>query len=328
MKAIERILFVRTDRIGDVLLNLPAVRVLRQTFPKSWITLLLDRSLRGLLDGHPDVDEVMYVDAVALKQSSRARGELRRKMQSASFDLAILSNPDKWMHFLTFRAGISRRVGYGRKWGFFLTRRMVDQKAYSGRHEIESNLELVGLVSDKVWDGKLFLPVNDKALSRVEAFLGQVQKNGEAVILHPGTSDPAKRWAPERFAEVSDFLQKNKGLFTILIGGLEEASTAEAVIKNLKIPSINWTGSLNLAELAALLSHPRTKLLISSDSGPVHIAWIQGTPVVALYSKDSSGSDPKRWGPRHPKSEVVHKPMVLISSSEVCELAVKVLAKK
>ena len=67
MREIHRILFVRTDRIGDVLMNIPAIHLLRQTFPKSWITALIDESVRDLLRGHPDVDELLAVDAARMK---------------------------------------------------------------------------------------------------------------------------------------------------------------------------------------------------------------------------------------------------------------------
>ncbi len=328
VKTPERILFIRTDRIGDVLLNLPAIRLLRQTFPKSWIALILDQSLKGLIDGHPDLDELIFVDASQIKKSPAARRDLCRKIRGASFDLAVISNPDKWMHFLAFWSRIPQRVGYERKWGFFLTRRIPDRKAVSGRHEIESNLELVGLVSDKTWDEKLFFPVHEKAAAKVKALLAQYKIEGKLALIHPGTSDPAKRWDPERFAEVSDHLQKKEGFSTVLIGGPEEAPAAAAVMKHVKIPTVDWTGRLDLSELAAFLSHPQVKLLISSDSGPVHIAWIQGVPVVALYSKGAPGSDPRRWGPRDSKSEVIHKAMPLIFSEEVCGLAEKILARE
>src|ERR1041385_7693586 len=91
---IRRILYVRTDRIGDVLMNLPAIRLLRQTYPKAWITLMLDRSVSDLLNGHPDIDEVWPVSAGEIKKSFRCRVLLTQKIKQAGFDLGIASNPD------------------------------------------------------------------------------------------------------------------------------------------------------------------------------------------------------------------------------------------
>ena len=86
MRQIHRILFIRTDRMGDVLMNLPALHVLRQSYPKAWIALLLDRSVAGLFRGHPDLDELIIVDAAELKQSGRKRRKLAQELRKARFD--------------------------------------------------------------------------------------------------------------------------------------------------------------------------------------------------------------------------------------------------
>lgn len=322
---VERILFIRTDRMGDVLMNLPAVHLLRQAYPKSWITLALDRSLDGLLNGHPDLDEVMLIDAAKLRKNGAARMEFCRSLRCAAFNLAVVSNPEKWTHFSVFWAGIPVRVGWRRKWGWLLTRSLKDKKAISDRHEIDSNLELAGLVTDKKWDGTLALSADEDAKNLMDGLLAKEGIQGDIVAIHPGTSNPAKKWASERFAEVSDHFQK-KGFSVALIGGTQEIGTSEDVVRKSSLRPFDLTGRFDLARLKAFLGHPRVKLLISSDSGPVHIAWMQDTPVVALYSKEAEGSDPTRWGPRNAKSRTVHDSMASITAAKVCALAEEILA--
>ena len=309
--------------MGDVLMNLPAIRLLRQAHPKSWITVALDRSLDGLLNGHPDVDEVMLLDASRLRKQGGARREFCRVLRKADFDLAVVSNPERWSHAAVFWAGIPTRVGWRRKWSWLLTRTLSDEKSH--RHEIESNLALVGLVTDKSWDGGFGFSAEAESIRSMEGFLAQEEIGKGLIAIHPGTSHPAKRWAPERFAEVSDHFQQ-KGFKTVLIGGPEEVAASEAVIRHCAVPPRDFTGSFDLRRLKAFLGHPKVRLLISSDSGPVHVAWMQKTPVVALYSKNAEGSNPARWGPRIPKSRVVHDVMESILASKVCALMEELLA--
>ena len=324
-----RILYMRTDRIGDVLMNLPALRLLRQTFPKAWITLMLDESVADLLKGHPDLDETLLISSREMKKSLRYRISLIQKIKKAKFDLGIVSNPDKFLHATLFFSKIPRRVGYHRKWPFFLTDKVLPNKAgESVQHEIDKNLELVKLVSNKVWDGSLSLPADAAAKKTVEDRLkSEFTSPTQIVAVHPGTSNPDKRWPESRFAEVCDQIQADKNLKVILVGGKEEMACSKNVASQMKSEVLDWTGTLHLKQLAALFHLPEVKLLVSVDSGPAHIAWISGTPAVILYAKNTTGSDPNRWGPRDNKSEVLFKPIQEITAGEVWTLTKKVLGK-
>ena len=318
-RQISRILFVRTDRIGDVLMNLPAIRLLRQTFPKAWLTLLLDRSVAGLLKDHPDIDELMAVDADKLTRSVWDRWNLIRGVRKAGFDLAVVSNPNKFFHQLVFLAGIPYRLGYRRKWGFLLNKTMVDRKDSAWGHEIDLNLHLVSLASDKTWDGHLTIPVDPAASNRVESLMGEQGIGSQDILLiHAGTSNPEKRWPLEKFIGLSEAAQSWGNFTVILIGGEEEKSASGQIRRRASGGRItDWTGLLSLQELAALFNHHLVKALVSSDSGPVHIAWMSGTPVVALYAKNVTGCNPVRWGPRGPGNEVIFKPLSEITCEEV-----------
>lgn len=327
MNSINRVLFLRTDRIGDVLMNLPAIHLLRQSFPKAWISVLVNEPVAALLKDHPDLDEVMTIEAQRIKESLRYRWDFVQKIRKARFDLAIVSNPDRNLHSISFFAGIKHRVGYRRKWPFLLTLTRPDDKARVLRHEIDSNLDLVKLVSNVPPEGQCSLPVGTAELSRISARLNSVKgaENG-AVALHAGTSNPRKRWSEKGFAAVCRWVAK-EGLSIILVGGPEEKGVSQAVAREADVLLNDWTGLLSLGELAALFHDRRVKALVSCDSGPVHVAWMSGTPVVALYAQDVPGSDPLRWGPRDTRSEVIHKPIREISAEEVCEKLKKILER-
>jgi heptosyltransferase-2 len=324
---IRRILFVRTDRIGDVLMNVPALRLLRQAYPKAWITLMAEESVADLLKSHPDLDEVMAVSARRIREDFLYRWGLAALLRRTRFDMAIVSNPDKYLHGMIFLASIPRRIGYDRKRAFFLTRRMQVDLALPEIHEIEKNLKLAGLVAEGTWDGKLSLFADEFSRRRVDEQIRRDFSEGSIVVMHPGTTNPAKRWEAARFAELGDRISADKDLSLLLIGGREEAALAGELARKIRKQPVNWTGELTLRQLIALFQHPRVKVLVSVDSGPVHVAWMSGTPVVVLYAREVIGSSPDRWGPRDSKSEVVYKSLASITAAEVYECVRKVLGK-
>lgn len=326
MRQIRRILFIRTDRIGDTLMNLPAIHLLRQTYPKAWISLLLDKPMADLLYGHPDADEVMTMDSARFNKSFFERLRLLAKIRWACFDMAIVSNPDRRLHFLIFAAGIPLRVGYRRKWGFLLNKSVPVSNDRVKRHEIENNLELVRCVSDKTWDGSFCIPTDERTHDELSGFLMQAfQANIPIVAFHTGTSDPKKRWPVDKFIDlIRRFISKHN-FPVLLIGGPEEAFYTGRIRQAVGPTVVDWAGTLTLKQLAALLGHERVKTLVSSDSGPMHIAWMQGKPVVAFFAKNTKGSDPDRWGPRNQKSEIVYKEMNELTVDEVLESLERVL---
>lgn len=325
IEGIRRILFIRTDRIGDTLMNIPAIHLLRQTYPKSWITLLCAPPVAELFREFPDLDDVMTVDREALK-TPKAKNDLIQKICAEKFDLAVVSNPDKLFHWTIFRAGVPHRVGYNRKWGFLLTRSIIDDKDKCLRHEVESNLNLVKTVCDQEWDGSTPLPANTAAKAKVDDFLKRQGAAGPVIALHVGTTNPKKRWPIERFAELADKIQ-SKGMKVVLVGGREERSQGDRIFRHTILSLVDAIGVFSLNELTAFLSRPETKALVTSDSGPAHIAWMQGTPTVVFFAKDVPGSNPVRWGPRDGKSEVIEKSMADISADEAFAALEKVLAK-
>ena len=316
---IERILFIRTDRMGDVLMNLPAVRCLRQNHPKAWLTWMVDRSVAPLLQDHPDVDEIFEIDNGKFLEDAGYRRELLQRVRKIHFDLGIVSNADRSFHWMLFWAGIPMRAGWRRKWGFLLNRSLRDDKASAGRHEVDSNLKLVGCVGTRPWDGTWRLPLDSAAVSAVEKRLTKEfsELNIPIVVVHAGTSNPEKRWPIAKFAVVCKQLLMKGRARIVLIGGSEEEAQSRELFSLLPEGVADWTGALDLKELSALLHAPRVKTILSSDSGPVHIAWLHGKPVVALFAMNSPGSNPTRWGPKSLGSVAIYKNMQDISPEEV-----------
>ena len=201
MREIHRILFIRTDRIGDCLMNLGAIGLLRQSYPKAWLALCVDDSVADLFKGHPDLDEILTIKNEDLNQSRHARAAFIKKLKKIHFDMALISNPNKFFHWAVFSAGIPMRVGYKRKWSFLLTKSLPDNKDKHLMHELDANVRLVKLVSNERWDGAMKLPAEESASQSIHELIAPLAATGPLIAVHTGTSDPDKRWPIERFKE-------------------------------------------------------------------------------------------------------------------------------
>jgi heptosyltransferase-2 len=291
---IEKILCVRTDRMGDLLLSLPAVHALRQAFPDTQITLILQHGLEDLLQDHPDLDQVQPWDPC----KGQGWGEIFRwswRLRQEQFDVAVVFNPTQFFHVATFLAGIPLRIGYRRKWGFLLSRSILDTKASRQLDEVEFNLELVRLLGISTSQPQLILPRDPKAEEECRQFLArQGQPNSQPPIaVHPWTSHPSKAWPLESFSKVIEQLA-TFGRPILIIGGPESSDSMSRWEPTLSVNVVDLVGRLPLRLLPALLRG--CALLISNDSGPVHVAAAVGIPTVVVAPQEHARLL-RRWCP-------------------------------
>ena len=290
------ILLVRTDRIGELLLTTPAFGAVRESFPGAKITLVVKPSSSPVVEGNPCVDSIVKLDPGPDLDSLAKRLRFIRFLGSSGFDMVIIFNPSRFFNVAAFLSGIPVRVGYDRKLGFLLTNAIEDKKYLCEKHEVEYNLDLAkaagaGILSERPCFP--FAETDERAAAEMLAKNGIT--GGAFVAVHPGTSNPEKSWPAERFARVCDKMIDGFGIKAVLVGGEEERRTAGEVKSKMRNPVLDLTGRLALKEFGALLK--RAALLISCDSGPVHIASAVGTPVVALFGEARPGGSSKRWGP-------------------------------
>ncbi|MBN1912955.1 MAG: glycosyltransferase family 9 protein, partial [Candidatus Omnitrophica bacterium] len=158
----------------------------------------------------------------------------------------------------------------------------------------EYNLDLVRLIGAEADDKSLCISTDDSLTGRFLKEHG-VTADSDPVALHAWTSDPLKQWPKERFLGLAKLICAEKNIKLILIGGRDFKEESEKLFSSLGNSIIDLTGKTSLKQLAALLK--RCKLLVSADSGPVHLACCVGTPVIAIFRNDLPGKTPKRWGP-------------------------------
>lgn len=313
----HRVLFVRTDRLGETLLNLPTIVALKRALPRASLTVLVHPELQPLMSRFSIVDEVLvYPQDSGTAWWGRA-SRLGRLLTPYQFDLAAVSNPMKELHLAVWLARIPWRVGYDRKWGWLLTHRLPDRKALGERHEVEYNLDLVRKLGLSTSAPQWPLPhVDHEWVDVLQLFEQQgVHTSQPMIVVHPWTSNPLKQWPIARFIALLHQVVEQRAFSVVLIGGPEARDQARAMLAA-GLSVVNLVGRVTLTQLAALLG--RARLLISNDSGPVHLAAVVKTKTVVLFGTSDPATGPRRWGPWGEGHTVIWKPsMEAITVDEV-----------
>ena len=297
---IKKILVIRIDEIGDVLLTTPVLRALRKRFPDAGIDVLIKNDTKELLDDNPNIDKLILCEQPWLKKSINLFYyiSLIRKLRKEKFDLAIEIHPDARNIFLGF---FSARYVIGHKFrglGFLLDKATNSNPCKE--HIIQLNLDVVRLIGADSND-ELDIDYGKKNLQKAKSLI-KIAK-GKIICINPGAGRANKLWLNDKWAKLADALIEKYKAQIIFVGSYEEQGLIKDIqsyMKN-KDQSINMAGKTTLLDLAALIK--MCKLLIATDSGPLHIARAVKTPLIGLYGT----VDPKIWGYNDKYSRIVCK---------------------
>lgn len=303
----KRILIVRTDRIGDVVLSTPVIKALRDAYPASFIAMMVSPYTKDMVEGNPYLDETILFDKDSRHKGFWSSMRFALALKKKRFDLVLVLHPTNRVHLVTFFAGIPRRVGFNRKFGFLLTDKISHQKQFGEKHESEYNLDFVRFLGIDPKDKSLFVPVSCDAEKWVDELLSRagIKETDRLLVIHPGASCPSKIWPNDRFALVADRLIERYGFKVFVIAGMKDKALAQQVVNRMHHPVTSLAGENSLSQLTSLLR--RSHLFISNDSGPVHIASALGLPLISLMARNEPGLSPKRWGPLGQRSRMLHK---------------------
>ncbi len=299
-KTYKNILLVRTDRIGDVILSLPAAALLKDLYPGCRITFLAREYTAPLIALSKQVDAVINDDPAL---SARA---LAKIIKTHDFDLAVLLHPTGRLAWALWLAGIPARIGTAyRSYSLLFNRRVKQHRKFSLKHELEHNLDLVrsglGLPSGegKEYQPEISIPPELKEQT-ARKLSGIIDTNQPFMVIHPGSGGSARDWPIQKFAELIDKIiisnLKSQISNIVVTLGPGEEHLKEKLRAHLKTQPA-WVSGLSLPELAAFLS--QAKLMVSNSTGPLHIATAVKTKVIGLYCP-MIPCHPKRWGPYGP----------------------------
>ncbi|MDX3907861.1 MAG: glycosyltransferase family 9 protein [Pigmentiphaga sp.] len=298
------VLCVRLDNLGDVLMTTPAIRALKVSEPGRRITLLCSPAGAQVAPHLPSVDAVIPYDAPWVKNQ---RGPdpapdlaMIERLRAGRYDAAaiftVYSQSALPAALTCMLAGIPRILAHARENPYrLLTHWIKDDTAMDGgRHETRRQLDLVASVGARTACENLEFAVRDqdrRAAAQKLAHLGVPLSS--CIVVHPGASAPSRRYPPESFAQVVRQLSAIAPV--ILTGGPGELALTEHINTLAGHRAVNTAGMLPLGELGALLAE--AAVLVSNNSGPVHIAAAVGTPVADLYALTNPQHAP--WGVEH-----------------------------
>ena len=303
----KKFLIVRLDKVGDVVLSTPVIKALRDARPDAYIAFMVEDYAGDVIKGNPYLDQVIVYHKNDEGKSLVGNLNFINKLRSFRFDAALILHPTSRSHLLVFLAGIPVRIGYNRKSPFLLTRKIPHTKQLGEKHEAEYALDMLREIGVEPKECKLHVPLHKTSEEKITYIFKQneIKKKDVVITLHPGASCPSKRWPPQNFVKVADHLTERHKARIVIIAGPDDKATGDEVARAMKEKPLNLSGITTVGDLASILV--RSKLFISNDSGPVHIASAVGTPSVVIFGRKDAGLSPKRWGPTGERDIVLHK---------------------
>lgn len=291
----DRILFIRLRSIGDIVLLTPALRILKEWRADVRVSVLVESRFRELLEGNPDVDEILSIGQGAAARL-RTIGGLRRRR----FALCLNLHGGPTSTQLAWSSGARTKAGFehfrSRRFYHFLipdARTILGQPAVHTAEHQASALFWMGLPRREVPRARLFVSAQDEAWWRDTHVKLGVPAGREYALIHPTALYRTKQWAPGNFARLGGYLEREAGILPIYSCGPGESAVLDAV-RDAAGFEIRRLENAGLGGFAAALAGAR--LFVGNDSGPAHMAVALGRPTVVIFGSSSS----QIWGPWPP----------------------------
>ncbi len=343
MSTPRRILVVRTDRVGDVVLATPLIRALRRAFPAAHLAAMVRPYARDVLAGNPHLDEIVEDDADGAHAGRTGFWRQVRELRRRRFDTALLLLPTKRLVGLLWAAGVRRRIGVGTRLVQVLTgMESVSRRKYRPlRHEADYCLDLgrkIGAAAGGVrrgGDGEVAGSDSAHPDLATEVFLTEEERRegrrrlasaaGEGsaaaagsrsaprrfVVIHPGSGRSAPNWAVEDYVALAARLLRDERVAVVVTGGAGERAISaaferlEAAAPAARPRVLDFVGQLSLRELMGVLA--AGDVVVSASTGPMHVAAALRVPTVSLFCPMTACS-PRLWGPLGNRAEIVLPP--------------------
>lgn len=295
LPANSRILVIRLRSIGDIILLTPALHLLKAWRPDLFVSVLVEARFRELLEGNPDVNEILSPGEGSFKAASQLNTALGLRRKKFAVCINLHGGPTS--RFLTRMSGARIKVGFEhfRSAGLYQilvpdARKILDQATIHTAEHHASALFYLGLPRKEIPRARIFVSAESKAWwKHRRASLG-LALGDEYVLIHPTALYVTKQWAAEKFAHLGAALEQEMGLKPIYSCGPDEGEVLDAV-QNASGSPIRRLEGVRLGQFAATLAESR--LFVGNDSGPAHIAAALSRPLVVIFGSSSSTI----WGP-------------------------------
>ncbi len=249
MNTPRKILVVRTDRLGDVILSTPVIQNLREAFPTAHLAFMCQPYTRGALEGNPFLDEVIIYDKHKNHKSFLSTINFSRTLAARRFDWALILHPTNRAHLVTFLAGIPVRIGWNRKMGFLLTKPIPHVKQEGQKHELEYTLDLLRASGIPIVTSRTYFPVLPQARQKAKELLEAqgVRDEDLLIVLHPSASCPSKRWPQDRFCRLISLLREKISCKVAVVTAACEVVHGNKLVEINQV--IDLRGKLDVPEL-------------------------------------------------------------------------------
>ncbi len=308
-----RILLIRPDHLGDLIMTTPVFHALKQEAPNAHISVMVGPWSSEVIERHPDIDRVLICPFPGFQRAAQKAlapyillFKTAKQLQREHFDVGINLRPDFWWGaVLLYLARIPRRVGYALEPGKpFLTHALLFQ---SPQHSTISNLYLASAALQSIGYPSLYEPYTpehyplhfiptpaEQQWASTRLSNKGIDIHSTLVVIHPGSGAAVKLWRTEGWATCADALTKSLTMSTpvriMLTGSKNERPMLEEIARNMQSSAVLVTDA-TIGQLAALQA--KALLVLSVDSGPLHLAVSQGAPTIQLFGP----TDPHIFGP-------------------------------
>jgi heptosyltransferase-1 len=304
------ILIVKLSAIGDVIHTLPALAGLRKLYPRAHITWVIEEASSDLVMDHPYLDRVIvsrrkrWLDDLKYGRISKPLREIRafiEAVRSEPYDLVIDFHGLFKSAVIVLLSSGKRKLGYDSMQelsGLFLNEKIQEDME---KHAVDRYLDFLRHLGADVKEPEFLIPISEENKKKVEHLLetNHIRKEERFVAVNPVAFWDTKLWGNEKFACLCDRITKELNMGIVLTG--TDLTALSEIQSFMKSHAVNLGGHTSLRELACL--YRRSSLLITTDSGPMHVATAMGTPVVALFGP----TDPLRTGPYGKGHTVIRK---------------------
>ena len=278
----------------------PALKAVRESFPNAKITVVANPLVAKLFEFHPDCDRVVIFDKTGAHKGALGFWRFCQGLRRERFDIAILFQNAIEAAFMAFLAGVPCRMGYatdGRH--LLLTHPVAIGEEERRLHHTDYYLKMLEAQQIRCSEKAQVLALRDEE----KVWASEQLPDGPVATINPGAAyGSAKRWFPERFAAVGDYLAETCGITVVLTGGPAEMEIGRDIADAMKKPPLNMIGQTSVRQMMALLAS--SSLLVTNDSGPMHVGAALGVPLVAIFGP----TDHKTTAPFGTRWELVRRP--------------------
>jgi ADP-heptose:LPS heptosyltransferase len=291
LSSLEKILVIRLARLGDVILLIPALRALRRHFPGVRIDVLVDHRYAAVVSTCSAVTEIIPINRLEMRDGSKVKAvwkifRLAEDLRKRRYDLVLDFHSFRETHLLTWYTQARWRLGLKRTHSAYLSfcfnmSPVIEDDSAHVSSVFLSMLEPLGIKADS---SDYLLEVPSDQLKRAEQFLDPFRVTGHEwfVGFNIGAGSKSRTWPEEKFAQLAHKILLEPSARIILFSGPQEDEISRRLLQRLGPHRVLPANNLPLLELASMLS--KCKMLVSNDTGPMHLGVAAGVPTLGLFS--------------------------------------------